>query len=153
MSDVQRVGGTGETPARQNDPEKDVHAGPDSVDMFAGKQPEKGGMPLAWAAAGVLVLVIVAGWIFAGRRNAAATPNTVQPNAAYAANLPLSQLAMSESTSLSGGKSTFVDGRIQNTGSQTVTGVTVQVLFRNNEGMPPQVETVPLSLIRTREPY
>jgi hypothetical protein len=153
MSDVQRADGTGQTPARQNDPVKDVQGGPDGAEMFAGKQPEKGGMPLAWAVAGVLVLVIVAGWIFVGRRNAAAPSNTVQPNAAYAANLPLSQLAMSESTSLSGGKSTFVDGRIQNTGGQTVTGVTVQVLFRNNEGMPPQVETEPLSLIRTREPY
>jgi Protein of unknown function (DUF2393) len=44
-------------------------------------------------------------------------------------------------------------GHIQNTGSQTVSGVTVQVLFRNDEVMPPQVETLPLSLIRTREPY
>jgi hypothetical protein len=29
----------------------------------------------------------------------------------------------------------------------------VQVLFRNDEAMPPQIETLPLSLIRTREPY
>ena len=79
--------------------------------------------------------------------------HTIQPLAAYAANLPLSQLAMSESTSLSGGKSTFIDGHIQNTGDQTVSGITVQVLFRNNEAMPPQIETLPLSLIRTREPY
>lgn len=34
-----------------------------------------------------------------------------------------------------------------------MTGVTVQVIFRNDEAMPPQVETVPLMLIRTREPY
>jgi hypothetical protein len=60
---------------------------------------------------------------------------------------------MSESTSLSGGKSTFIDGQIKNTGNQTVTGITVQVIFRNNEAMPPQIETLPLSLIRTREPY
>ncbi len=93
------------------------------------------------------------GWCSLGRKKAAAPTNTVLPLAAYAANLPLSQLAMSESTSLSGGKSTFVDGHIQNTGSQTVTGVTVQVIFRNDEAMPPQMETVPLSLIRTREPY
>jgi hypothetical protein len=68
-------------------------------------------------------------------------------------NLPLSELAMSESTSLSGGKSTFIDGKVRNAGSATVTGITVQVLFRNEEGMPPQVETLPLTLIRTREPY
>ncbi len=29
----------------------------------------------------------------------------------------------------------------------------MQVLFRNDEAMPPQIETLPLSLIRTREPY
>jgi hypothetical protein len=60
---------------------------------------------------------------------------------------------MSESTSLSGGKSTFIDGVVSNTGSSTVSAVTVQVLFKNEEQMPPQVETIPLMLIRTREPY
>jgi hypothetical protein len=111
-------------------------------------------MPVSvWIIAGLVVLAVVAGLVFAGRKKAEVPPNTVLPLAAYAANLPLSQLAMSESTSLSGGKSTFVDGHIRNTGSQTVTGVTVQVIFHNDEAMPPQLETVPLALIRTREPY
>lgn len=126
----------------------------DDAGMFAAKEPEGHGMPLtAWLVAGLVVLAVVAGLVFAGRRKAAGPANTIQPLAAYAASLPLSQLGMSESTSLSGGKSTFVDGHVQNKGDQTVTGVTVQVLFRNDEGMPPQVETLPLSLIRTREPY
>ncbi len=107
---------------------------------------------MAWGVAGLAVLVVVAVLVMMGRHKTAA-PNTVQPLAAYAASMPLSQLAMSESTSLSGGKSTYIDGHVQNTGSQTVSGVTVQVLFRNDEAMPPQIETVPLSLIRTREPY
>ena len=111
-------------------------------------------MPVSvWIIAGLVVLAVVGGLVFAGRKKAEVPPNTVLPLAAYAANLPLSQLAMSESTSLSGGKSTFVDGHIRNTGSQTVTGVTVQVIFHNDEAMPPQLETVPLALIRTREPY
>lgn len=59
---------------------------------------------------------------------------------------------MSESESLSGGKSTYLDGKITNNGTQTVTGITVQVLFPI-DGQPPQVMTVPLNLIRTREPY
>ncbi|MGH9596769.1 MAG: DUF2393 family protein [Edaphobacter sp.] len=121
--------------------------------MFASKPPEGGGIPvMAWGVAGLAVLIVVAVLILVGRHKTPA-PTTIQPLAAYAANLPLSQLAMSESTSLSGGKSTFIDGHIHNTGSQTVTGITVQVLFRNEEAMPPQIETVPLSLIRTREPY
>jgi hypothetical protein len=122
-------------------------------EMFASKPPESGGIPvMAWGAAGLAVLVVVIVLVLAGKHKANA-PNTVQPLAAYAASLPLSQLAMSESTSLSGGKSTFVDGHIQNTGAQTVSGITVQVLFRNEEAMPPQIDTVPLSLVRTREPY
>jgi hypothetical protein len=121
--------------------------------MFASKPPEGGGIPvMAWGVAGLAVLVVIIVLVLAGRHKAA-TPTTIQPPAPYAANLPLSQLAMSESTSLSGGKSTFIDGHIKNTGSQTVTGITVQVLFRNDEAMPPQIETMPLSLIRTREPY
>jgi hypothetical protein len=121
--------------------------------MFASKPPEGGGIPvMAWGVAGLAVLVVIVFLVLAGRHKTA-TPTTIQPPAPYAANLPLSQLAMSESTSLSGGKSTFIDGHIQNTGNQTVSGITVQVLFRNNEAMPPQIETLPLSLIRTREPY
>jgi hypothetical protein len=121
--------------------------------MFSSRPQESGGIPpMAWGVAGLVVLVVI-GILIAVTRKPAAPPNTVQPLAAYASSLPLSQLAMSESTSLSGGKSTFVDGHIRNTGSQTVTGVTVQVLFRNDEQLPPQLETLPLSLIRTREPY
>jgi Protein of unknown function (DUF2393) len=108
---------------------------------------------VVWAIAGFVVLAIVAGLVLAGRKHSTGHLNTIQPLAAYSSNLPLSQLAMSESTSLSGGKSTYIDGHVQNTGSQTVTSVTVQVLFRNDEQMPPQVETLPLTLIRTREPY
>ena len=122
--------------------------------MFVAKQPEGSGMPVkAWAVAGLAMLAVFAAFAFMGRKRPPAAPNTIQPLAAYASSLPLTQMEMSESTSLSGGKSTFVDGHIQNTGSQTVTSVTVQVLFRNDEAMPPQVETLALSLIRTREPY
>jgi hypothetical protein len=121
--------------------------------MFTSKPPEGGGIPMmAWAVAGVAVLVILAVFALSGRRRTAA-PTTVQPLAAYAANLPVNQLAMSESTSLSGGKSTFIDGHIRNSGDRTVSGITVQVIFRNDEAMPPQLDTLPLSLIRTREPY
>ena len=122
-------------------------------EMFASKPPEGGGIPMmAWGVAGLAVLVVVAVLVLAGRHKTA-TLTTVQPMAPYAASLPLSQLAMSESTSLSGGKSTFIDGHIQNKGGQTVSGITVQVIFRNDEAMPPQINTVPLALIRTREPY
>jgi len=132
----------------------DIQQAGNEPGIFAPKAAAGGRTPVSvWIVAGVVVLVAVAWLVFAGRKKVEAPTNTVLPLAAYAANLPLSQLAMSESTSLSGGKSTFVDGHIKNTGSQAVTGVTVQVIFRNDEAMPPQLETVPLALIRTREPY
>jgi hypothetical protein len=60
---------------------------------------------------------------------------------------------MSESSNLAGGKVTYLDGHIANTGSRTVTGVTVQVLFRDGAHEVAQNETLPLKLIRMREPY
>jgi hypothetical protein len=121
--------------------------------MFASKPPEGGGTPvMAWSVAGLAVLVVLVVLVMMGRHKTAA-PSTIQSLAPYAANLPMSQLVMSESTSLSGGKSTFIDGHIRNTGNQTVSGMTVQVIFRNDEAMPPQIDTLPLSLVRTREPY
>jgi hypothetical protein len=102
--------------------------------------------------ASVAVAILIAVFVMLDRRHAPA-PNTVQPLAAYASNLALTDIQMSESTSLSGGKSTYIDGHIRNNGPATVTGVRVQVLFRNEEAMPPQLFTLPLTLIRTREPY
>lgn len=122
-------------------------------DLFAPPTSRSAGMPLsAWLIAGAVVLAVVAALVLIGHRKVPAVTG-VQPVDAYAASLQLSGLQMSESTSLAGGKSTFIDGRIRNAGSSTVTGVTVQVLFHNEEQMPPQVETLPLSLVRTREPY
>ncbi len=128
--------------------------GAGETEMFAAKPPAGGGVPVtAWVAAAVVVLIVLFGLIWSGRGRRATTANDAQPLAAYAASLPLSQLEMSESTSLVGGKSTFVDGHIKNTGEATVTGITVQVLFGNLEGSAPEIETLPLTLIRTREPY
>ena len=99
----------------------------------------------------VILLAVVA--LLTRKHTAAPAPNTLQPFAAYAPSLVLSGLAMSESTSISGGKSTFLDGRIGNHGSAVVTGITVQAVFANDTSLPPQLQTEPLALIRTREPY
>jgi hypothetical protein len=103
--------------------------------------------------AAAAVVVVVAVLLVVGRHKPAPSPTTVQPLAAYASSLEVSNLQASESESLSGGKSTYVDGHIVNHGGQTVTGITVQALFSSGAGQPPQVMTVPLSLVRTREPY
>lgn len=143
MSDQQS---TGNEPTQQ--PEQSSPA------MFETKPAGDSRMPAAvWVVAGIVVLAIVVVLIIAGRHKSGPPPNTIQPLAAYASSLPLSQFAMSESDSYVGGKSTFVDGHIHNAGDKTVTGITVQVIFRNDEGMPPRIETLPMAFIRTREPY
>ena len=122
--------------------------------MFAEPPRERSFPTTAVTIAAVAVAILVAALLLMGRRDGRAlNPNVEQPLAAYAPSLALSNLQMSESTSLSGGKSTYIDGHIANHGGSTVTGITVQVLFANDSAMPPQMQTVPLSLIRAREPY
>jgi hypothetical protein len=60
---------------------------------------------------------------------------------------------MSEAANFAGGKVTYLDGHIANTGNRTVTAVTVQVLFRTFAHEVAQNETQPLMIIRTRDPY
>ncbi len=110
-------------------------------------------MPIAIAAAAVVVIAVIV--IVMMQRGAGKT--TVAPvNAAadpYAANLPITNLQMSESSNLAGGKVTYLDGHIANKGDRTVTGISVQVLFRNDAHEVAQNETQPLKVIRMREPY
>jgi hypothetical protein len=123
--------------------------------VIFGTQPaERASFPAAvWGAVALIVIVVAGVLVYSGRKKPAAPPSTLQPADVYAASLPLSQLAMSESANLSGGKLTYLDGHVQNTGSRTLTGITVQVVFGNDEALAPQIDTVPLTLIRTKDPY
>ncbi len=108
---------------------------------------------LVIAAAVVLAIIVVLALVGRHHADNNAAAGTVQPASAYAPNLHFSDIQLSESTSFSGGKETFVDGRLTNSGPATVTGVTVQVLFAPEGGGAAQMETVPVALIRSRQPY
>ena len=114
---------------------------------------ERNWLPMAIAAAAVILVAVVVIAVMQHGKGA----NTVTPISAsadpYAANLPITGLAMSESANLAGGKVTYIDGHITNTGNRTVTGIAVQVLFRNVAKEVAQNETQPLKFIRMREPY
>ena len=114
---------------------------------------ERNWTPLLIAAAVVIVVAAVLVLTLEhGRRPVSVTPISATPDP-YSASLPISGLAMSDSANLAGGKVTYVDGHIRNTGTRTVTGITVQVLFRDPAREVTQNETQPLKLIRTRDPY
>jgi hypothetical protein len=101
----------------------------------------------------VLVLAVAGLFLFARHRAEPVARNSLLPLDPYAQSLSFTQVNMSQSTSLSGGTSTFIDGNVRNSGPDTLTGIRMQVVFRNDVGLSPQVETLPLALIRTHEPY
>lgn len=114
---------------------------------------ERNWIPLAIAAAVVLLVAGVVILVLQHNKPVATLTPVSAPLDPYAAHLTISGLAMSEADNLSGGKATYLDGQIANTGSRTVTGITVQVLFHGYTTKVAQNETEPLRLIRTREPY
>jgi hypothetical protein len=112
--------------------------------------------PLApWIIAGIAVLVILGIFLVRSHHGPPANPGGagLAPPDSYAANLPISNLKMSEASSVAGGKATYIDGTIANHGTQTVSAITVQVAFRDFTKQLVQKETMPLNLIRTHEPY
>jgi hypothetical protein len=114
---------------------------------------ERNWLPLGIAATLVVVVAVVAFFMLEhGKKTATVTPISAAPDA-YATSLRITGLAMSESANLAGGKVTYLDGHIANTGNRTVTGITVQVLFRTFAHEVTQNETQPLKFIRMRSPY
>jgi len=107
------------------------------------------------AVASAIVIAAVGGMFLVyehGKSAPAVTPISASADP-YAASLTIGNLAMSESSNLSGGKVTYLDGHIANQGNRTVTGISVQVLFRDAVHEVAWNETQPLRIIRTREPY
>jgi hypothetical protein len=114
---------------------------------------ERNWLPLALAAG---VILAIAAIVFFFMSHGHKAPQTAAENAAldaYAASLPISDLRMSESGNLAGGKLTYIDGHITNQGNRVVSGVTVQVLFRGFNQEVIQNESQSLKLIRTHDPY
>jgi hypothetical protein len=104
----------------------------------------------------VFAVVAIAAGLFMPRgadKGSSVAPNTILPADPSAKVLVFSQLEMSQSASLSGATQTFLDGHVKNTGTGTLAAATIQVVFRNDVQLPPQVESQPLTLIRTRQPY
>jgi len=137
-----------------NQPGNTKQSSATGTEIFGSQPDQRPHYPMAaWGVAALIVIVLAGALVYIGRKKPAPAPNSLQPPDAYATSLPLSQFAMSESTNLSGGKLTYLDGHVTNTGTRTVTGITVQVVFQNDEAMPPQIDTVPLTIIRMKEPY
>jgi len=102
--------------------------------------------PGPWRAivAGVAVLAIVIGllvWLGGGNRSTAPAANP------YAGKLQISNVKMAAAQNFVGGTVTYVEGRIANTGDQTVTGAVAEVIFRNSLGEVVQKEQIPIRVL------
>jgi Protein of unknown function (DUF2393) len=108
-----------------------------------------------WIIAGVVVVLAIAVLVLLSHHAKPSNPGGagLAPPDPYAASLTISNLAMSEASSVAGAKLTYLDGVIANHGSKTLTGVTVQVAFHDYTSLIVQKETMSLNLIRTHQPY
>jgi hypothetical protein len=123
--------------------------------LSGSKVPEERPSRLPWIIAGVVVLIAIGVLVALGHHAPPANPGGAGLAAAdpYAASLPLTHVQMSQADTRVGGQTTYLDGQITNSGSKTVTAITVQVAFHGFTRQIAQKETSPLNLIRTREPY
>lgn len=118
---------------------------------FSTEQPKQPGISrqvLLVAATAVILLAVILAAITLHR-----APRDAGLPDSYAANLSTGQLQLSEATNGTGGKVTYIDGSVKNNGAQTVTAATIQLVFPSDDGTTPPPMTVPLTLVRTREPY
>lgn len=121
----------------------------------AGKEPRS---VFPWVIAGVVIALIVIAFLLMGRGPALMNQSNpggsaLAPAADYAKDLAITNIRMSESSSLSGAKQTYIDGDIKNNGTRTLTGITVQVVFMDFTGQIGQKSTMQMEWIRTHEPY
>lgn len=100
------------------------------------------------AAAVAIVIVVIIIFTRGGQSNPA--PSTVDP---YASNLPISDVAMSTANNFAGQQVTYIEGKIANSGSKTVNGATMQILFHDSLGQVAQKDSQRVMVITTREPY
>jgi len=114
-------------------------------DLFAAP-PQERPSRLPWLIAGGVVLVAVGVLVLVGVvQKSKVLPNGEAELAPYAPHLTISNVQMSQAASMV--------GTLTNTGSKTVTGVTVQAVFFDFDHKIAQISNLPLNLIRTRVPY
>ena len=106
-----------------------------------------------WVAIGVglfIVVTILVALVLANR-NPNQKPPVIPP--AYADNLKISDLKLSTVENFVGSSVTYIEGKVTNAGPKVVSGITVEIVFRNSLGEMVQKETMPLQSLVERGPY
>jgi hypothetical protein len=90
-----------------------------------------------------LVVALIATFIIVGRVNSSRDINTGDP---YVSKLLLSGLHMATAQNFAGGRVTYIEGTLTNTGDRKVTAARVLVTFRNSLDEITQKETLPVTV-------
>src|ERR1700690_2883871 len=104
-------------------------------------------LPKVLGIAAILLVATVGIFLFRPK------PHPQVPANPYAAQLKISDLAMSTSQNFVGSKVTYIDGTLTNPGDKTVTHAVVHVTFRDSLGQVAQIEDVPAKILMTSGPY
>src|SRR5258708_14682329 len=98
-------------------------------------------LPMDLGAAVIVVLLVA---VVVLTRSRPSSANQIDP---YTAKLELSKLHMAEAENFAGGKVTYIDGILSNTGDKKVTGARVEVIFKNSIGEVTQKEVLPVMVL------
>ncbi len=119
--------------------------------IFPAPQPQKEEPDRRWvpiAVGGAIVVIIVALFAIFGRSPKPTSGEAPQPT--YASNLQISDLKLSVAENFVGASVHYLDGKITNSGSQTVAGCRIEAIFRNSMGQIVGKENQPLMVLETR---
>jgi hypothetical protein len=106
-------------------------------------------IPLA-VGAGIVITALVLVFLF--NRNQPQNTGPA-PEDGYSSNLRIMDLKLSQAENFVGGKVTYIQGQIANMGDKTMTGATVEVVFRNMMGQVVDRQTQPLTLVTQMPNY
>jgi hypothetical protein len=103
----------------------------------------------------IIVLAVVVVFALAGLAALflRSKPQTASGPPPYAANLKLSDFKMSAAENFVGATVSYIDGTVTNTGSQTVTHVALEIVFKDEMGQLAQREDVALKVLKSNGAY
>jgi hypothetical protein len=111
------------------------------------EEPDSSRMIILLAVAGVIVAIL--GIAFLLREPA----KPAQKASPYISNLKFSNFKMSAAENFIGATVSYMDGTVTNIGDKTVTGLMLEVTFKDDIGQLAQREDVPLRVLRDTGPY
>ena len=120
-----------------------------ALQSFSPARDDEGSGKRMFLIAGVAILLLLGAILLVFRD----TPKKAGGPPPYAANIKLSDFKMSAAENFVGATVSYIDGTVTNAGSETVTALQAEVLFKDELGQVVNDEPVPLKILRTGGPY